>query len=163
MNSEIYTLSQELISQALEKGITFSFAESCTGGLLGAAITEIPGASAVFLGSAVTYSNASKMSLLGVTREVLEKYGAVSEQCAIQMALGSKRAYGSDFAISTTGVAGPDGGSIDKPVGTVWFGYAAGDKSCAFRKQFTGNRSLVRESSVFTVLLLLQKELNDTV
>ena len=159
MKEEISALSDELVSLASEKNITMAFAESCTGGLIGASVTEISGASKVFLGSAVTYSNEAKQKILGVDHAVISRYGAVSEECALQMAAGSRRIFGSQIALSVTGVAGPDGGSPDKPVGTVWFGYASDEKECAFMRCFNGDRNYIRNATVQEALLFLVNEL----
>ena len=103
---------------------TLSVAESCTGGKIASLITSLPGASNYFYGSVTSYDNSVKHNILGVSNEILTSYGAVSKECAEAMALGVKKALGTDYAISTTGIAGPDGGSADKPVGTVWIGVA---------------------------------------
>jgi PncC family amidohydrolase len=106
------------------RGLTVSCAESCTGGQLAAVITTVPGASKVFPGGVVAYSNGVKRSLLEVPAEVLEQHGAVSLECAAAMARGCQHGFATDFALSTTGIAGPDGGTPEKPVGLVWFGWA---------------------------------------
>ena len=105
-----------------------SAAESCTGGLIGYSITDIPGASDVFLGSAVTYSNESKENILGVKHQTLLQYGAVSEETAREMVLGSIEVYQSDIAVSVTGIAGPGGATPDKPVGLVYIAVADGPR-----------------------------------
>lgn len=138
------SLQEAVISAAEEKRKTVSLAESCTGGLIGAALTEVPGSSKVFLGSAVTYSNASKERILGVDGRIFETDGAVSEACAKAMAEGSRRVYGSDFALSVTGIAGPDGGSPEKPVGIVWFCLVDDRGAAPFMRSFSGDRAQVR-------------------
>jgi PncC family amidohydrolase len=116
-------------------------AESCTGGRLAAAFTESAGASDYFLGGVVAYSNEVKIASLGVYREVLEQQGAVSREVAMQMAAGVQRLTGADYAIATTGVAGPGGGSASKPVGTVWIAVALPDGSTSARvHRFSGSR-----------------------
>ena len=142
----------ELINKARERNIKFACAESCTGGLVGAELTEIPGSSDVFNGSAVTYSNEAKQDILGVSKETLKNFGAVSEQCAAEMANGALRIYRADLAISITGIAGPDGGSESKPVGTVCFGVATHDKTFTFTQHFSGTRREIREASVQTAI-----------
>lgn len=117
-------LPELFLKLANEKNIRFSFAESCTGGLLSSLITDIPGSSKTFMGSSVTYINQAKMDLLGVKSETLELVGAVSEETAEQMAIGSLKAYHSQIAVSTSGIAGPGGGTTQKPVGTLSFGWA---------------------------------------
>jgi nicotinamide-nucleotide amidase len=108
----------------IESDATIGTAESCTGGFVANQIVNIPGSSQYFEGSVVSYSNAVKINILGVSRETLEDYGAVSEQTAKEMAEGARRALKTTYAISTTGIAGPDGGTAEKPVGTVWIACA---------------------------------------
>jgi PncC family amidohydrolase len=114
----------EVVRELQTRGLTVSCAESCTGGQLAAIITSVPGASKIFPGGIVAYSNNVKRALLEVPAEVLEQHGAVSLECAAAMALGCQHGFATDFALSTTGVAGPDGGTPEKPVGLVWFGWA---------------------------------------
>lgn len=137
-----------LINILTEKGYTISFAESCTGGMFGAAITEKPGSSAYFLGSAVTYSDESKENILGVCKETLEDFGAVSYQVAEEMALGSKRIYGSDYAVAITGIAGPEGATDIKPVGRVYIAVTDGEDINVRENNFKGSRVQVRQASV---------------
>ncbi len=124
----------------LDKQLTLSTAESCTGGKIASLITLIPGSSRYFKGSVVAYSNEVKQNLLGVSGEDLEKYGAVSETVVLQMANGVKHAIKTSCAIATSGIAGPDGGSPEKPVGTVWIAASCNEKTIARKFQFTGNR-----------------------
>lgn len=159
MNGEIYNLASRLVAIASEKGVTIAFAESCTGGLIAASITDVPGASAVFLGSAVTYSNEAKHDILGVSASTLSERGAVSSECAGQMAAGARRIYGSDVALSVTGIAGPDGGSAEKPVGTVWFGFASRNKNISFVRRFDGGRDDIRKATVMTAISAVIEEL----
>lgn len=119
----------------------FTFAESCTGGLVASCMTAIPGVSAMFPGSVVTYGNRAKIEQLAVTPETLERHGAVSGECAAEMARGALRRFGARLAVSVTGIAGPDGGSPFKPVGTVWFAVAARDGGMRLRRGFYPNRS----------------------
>ena len=147
----------EYIAQALtEKKQTITCAESCTGGLLAAALTSIPGSSAFFERSFVTYSNQAKKQLLNVTEETLRHYGAVSEETVREMALGALIAAKSDYALSISGIAGPDGGTADKPVGTVWFGFATKRRIWAKQYQFSGNREQVRQQAVQYALAILE-------
>ena len=155
MSDEICELSRLLVETAAQKDILISFAESCTGGLIGASITEVPGASEVFLGSAVTYCNQAKHSILGVDEHTLATAGAVSEECARQMAAGSRFLYRADMSMSVTGIAGPDGGTAEKPVGTVWFGFASAVGTEAFVRHFSGGRDEVREAAVKEVLTFM--------
>ena len=117
---DVEGLEYAVVDLLREKGITLATAESCTGGLVSRKITNVPGSSECFLGGAVTYTNELKSELLGVGVEVLEKYGAVSRQCAEQMARGAAEYLGADIGVSVTGIAGPGGGSEEKPVGTVY-------------------------------------------
>jgi nicotinamide-nucleotide amidase len=120
-------------------------AESCTGGLIAACLTEIPGSSAWFERGFVTYSNLAKQEMLAVPEELLAQFGAVSEEVALAMATGALHHSAGHIAVSVTGIAGPDGGSIEKPVGTVCFGWATRDsKRQTLRKQFSGTRQEVR-------------------
>jgi len=128
-------------------------AESCTGGWLAKAITDLAGSSAWFERGFVTYSNDAKRELLGVSEETLERYGAVSEQTAREMSEGALRNSRGDIAIAVTGVAGPDGGTIDKPVGTVWSAWQRrGAQASAARYCFEGDRERVRRASVIAAL-----------
>ncbi|MBQ6971976.1 MAG: nicotinamide-nucleotide amidohydrolase family protein [Synergistaceae bacterium] len=153
------SIADAVLIEARAKGFRVSCAESCTGGLVGAALTDIAGSSDVFNGSAVTYSNDAKRGILGVKAETLRDFGAVSEECACEMAEGSRRVYGADFAVSTTGIAGPDGGSESKPVGTVWFGIAGADGVRAVKRVLPGSRAEVRTRAVRFALAELWKEI----
>ena len=152
MNDDPRKLAERLVAEASSRGLKISFAESCTGGLIAASVTDIPGASGVFLGSAVTYSNEAKRDILGVDVSVMAEHGAVSAMCAEKMAEGARRIFGSDMALSVTGVAGPDGGSKEKPVGTVWFGISIENATYTFKEKFNGERSDIRRSAVMEAL-----------
>ena len=129
---------QKVIGNILkERGMTVGVAESCTGGFLASLFTSLPGASEYFYGGVVSYDNSVKMNVLGVEKEVLETYGAVSQECAEQMAAGARKVLGTDYAIATTGIAGPDGGTPDKPAGTVWIAVATPEGVTS--KKFTFN------------------------
>lgn len=145
-------LALRVIEIFREKGLSLALAESCTGGMIAETITNVAGASDIFYGSAVTYVNSAKEHILGVARETLEKHGAVSSECAEEMACGARSVYGADVAMSVTGIAGPGGGSAAKPVGTVWFGLAAKDDAETFRRRFDGDRAAVRRQTVEEVL-----------
>ncbi|WP_300263304.1 CinA family protein [uncultured Cloacibacillus sp.] len=145
-------LASRVIEIFREKGLSLALAESCTGGMIAETITNVAGASDIFYGSAVTYVNSAKEHILGVARETLEKHGAVSSECAEEMACGARSVYGADVAMSVTGIAGPGGGSEAKPVGTVWFGLAAKDDAETFRRRFDGDRAAVRRQTVEEVL-----------
>ena len=132
-------------------------AESCTGGWIGKTITDVPGSSAWYLGGVVVYSNLLKQALLGVHASTLAAHGAVSEEVAREMALGALEVLGGDVALSVTGIAGPDGGLPDKPVGTVWFGWAWRTpdhtlETRTARELFSGDRDAVRRQSVARAL-----------
>jgi nicotinamide-nucleotide amidase len=147
--------AEKLVSLLSEKGFKVSFAESCTGGLLGATLTSVSGASAVFDGSLVSYANEVKNQKLGVDKSVLSTVGAVSEECARQMALGACKMFSSDCAAAITGIAGPSGGSAEKPVGLVWFGVASKFDSRTEKMIFPGDRDSVRGSAIEHALCLL--------
>lgn len=128
---------EKLLEKLNEKGLTLGAAESCTGGMICQTVTGTPGASAVFLGGVVSYANEVKINVLGVSPKVLTEKGAVCEEVAGMMAEGVRRAVGCDIGISTTGIAGPGGGSAEKPVGTVCFGIAS-DKGCRTYTRYFG-------------------------
>lgn len=153
------TLEQALVQAAMTAGVSLATAESCTGGLVGGAITEVAGSSAVYRGGVVSYSNEAKASLLGVPEGLLAEYGAVSEPVARAMAEGARVRLGADVAVSVTGIAGPDGGTADKPVGLVWFAVASRSGTEVHEKRFQGgSRSSVRMRAVATALDLLRLE-----
>ena len=134
------------------RGETVTFAESCTGGLLCGAFVDCAGASDCLKESYVTYANEAKENLLGVKSETLARCGAVSGECAREMALGAARAAGADWAVSVTGIAGPGGGTAEKPVGTVWIGVAHGGAAQAREYHFRGQRQWIRKLSVVNAL-----------
>ncbi|RTK92939.1 MAG: CinA family protein [Rickettsiales bacterium] len=154
-------LKNELIAlvQKIKDNYTgnITTAESCTGGMLAAYLTSISGSSAYFAGGIISYSNEAKIKLLNVKSETLAIYGAVSEQVAIEMALGAKEINNSDIAISVTGIAGPRGGTDDKPVGMVCFGLFFNDQVTAYTHYFKGNREQVRMQSCKMALNLIVK------
>ena len=141
--------------------LTISTAESCTGGLLGAILTSIPGSSTYFQGSIVAYSNYQKMNLLKINEKTLQNYGAVSEQCAIEMAKNLKDIMKTNISISITGIAGPEGGTEKKPVGTVFSAIFFNDKENVYKYQFSGNRNLIRILTVRTIIENLLKMLEN--
>lgn len=144
--------------QALNHTVTC--AESCTGGMLAAELTRLPGSSAWFNMGYVTYSNHAKQQLLKVNETTLQHYGAVSEECVREMALGALIDAKADYALSISGIAGPSGGSADKPVGTVWFGLAAKQRIWAKHKVFTGERNQIRQQAVDFALQFLHSYLH---
>ena len=133
-------------------GKTLVTAESCTGGAIGAALTAVPGSSAVYKGGIISYTNEIKESLLGVSREVLKQFGAVSAPVARAMALGARNALGTDIAVSVTGLAGPSGDDFGNPVGTVFIGYADENRCLSRQFLFEGDRDAVRIQTVEAAL-----------
>lgn len=149
---------EELLPELLlEKRMTLALAESCTGGLIAKTITDRPGSSTYFAGSAVTYSNRSKQDLLDVPEEVLITSGAVSEACALAMADGARRAFQASIAVSVTGIAGPDGGSAEKPVGTVYAAITTATDRTTFQLFYPMDRDRIREYTTRTVLFRLYR------
>jgi nicotinamide-nucleotide amidase len=139
---------------------TLALAESCTGGLASSMLTDVPGSSHYFLGSIVSYGNAAKEALLDVGPDTLRAHGAVSEEAAREMAIGARRRFDADLAVSITGIAGPDGGSPEKPVGTVFFALADRDGvAAASRRLFVGDRSVVRRAACLHAFEMLRRRL----
>ncbi|HUY28644.1 MAG TPA: nicotinamide-nucleotide amidohydrolase family protein, partial [Candidatus Binataceae bacterium] len=136
---------EEVVGRLLtEKKLKLAIAESCTGGLIGHRLTNIPGSSNYLLADLVTYSNDAKASILGVHPATLEKFGAVSEECVREMAAGARKRLGADLAIATSGIAGPDGGTADKPVGTVCIALDSDGVTASRRYQMRGTRDWVK-------------------
>ena len=146
----------------VERGATLSTAESCTGGFVANQITSVPGSSAYYEGSVVSYSNAIKMHILGVSRQTLEDYGAVSEQTAREMAEGVRQKLNTTYAIATTGIAGPDGGTPEKPVGTVWIACATPKETFTQLLTLRSNRKVNTEMTSTYALNLLRKTILKT-
>ncbi len=139
---------------------TVALAESCTGGMVSSLLTDVPGSSEYFLGSIVSYANSAKEALLAVDGETLSERGAVSEEAAVAMAAGARERFDADVAVSITGIAGPDGGSAEKPVGTVFFGLAGRDGRTATKKRlFVGDRGVVRRAASIQALEMLRRYL----
>jgi len=154
------TLAGAIVKRLAEDGRTLATAESCTGGLVAEAIVAVAGASRVFRGGVVAYANDIKTSVLGVPVETLERAGAVSEETAVAMARGARERLGADVAIATTGVAGPDGGTPEKPVGLVWFAIASADGEVETRRfTYPGNRTDIRERATVGALGLMWRTL----
>jgi nicotinamide-nucleotide amidase len=148
-------LAERLQGICLGRGLTIALAESCTGGLVAAALTEIPGSSGYFLGGVVSYADAAKASLLGVPEASLAAHGAVSAQVARAMATGIRERLGTSLAASVTGIAGPDGGTPEKPVGLTYVGVADERGTDVRRYTWTGDREVNRHESARAVLELL--------
>ncbi|MEQ1929557.1 MAG: nicotinamide-nucleotide amidohydrolase family protein [Parvularculaceae bacterium] len=159
--AEIRALAESIVALGTARGLKVATAESCTGGMIAAALTDIAGSSAVFDRGFVTYSNEAKTELLGVPAALVERHGAVSQEVAGAMAEGALGLSRADVAVSVTGIAGPSGGSAEKPVGLVWFGLAArGMATRTERREFSGrSRALVRTRSVETALMLIENAL----
>ena len=138
------------------RGLKLAVAESCTGGLIGHRLTNVPGSSEYFLGGIVAYSYEAKQSLLGVSGLTLARFGAVSEETAREMALGARRALGAHLALSVTGIAGPGGATPDKPVGLTWIALSTPDLTRAARFIWRGDRSANKEASAQAALEMLQ-------
>lgn len=155
------TLAEVVLDRARAAGWKIATAESCTGGLVGGALTAIAGSSDVYVGGAITYSNEMKTTLIGVDPSLVETLGAVSDAVALSMADGVRHATDADLAVAVTGIAGPGGGSPEKPVGTVWFAIAGPDGCRAEMRRFPGDRDGVRERAVVTALDLLRRSLPD--
>jgi len=162
-HDSIRKLAEALVSELKEAGKAVATAESCTGGWVSKAITDIAGSSAVFGYGITTYSNGAKESIIGVQSKTLDEHGAVSAEVVEEMAKGTLRLSGADIAVAVSGVAGPDGGTEEKPVGTVWFAWAVRDGTKALvdsrLEKFSGDRELVREASVAYALQGLRERI----
>jgi nicotinamide-nucleotide amidase len=148
-------LAERLQGICLGRGLTVSLAESCTGGLVAAAITEVPGSSGYFVGGVVSYADSAKAGLLGVPEATLAAHGAVSAQVALAMAVGARERLGTSLAASVTGIAGPDGGTAEKPLGLTYVGVADGAGTDVRRFTWPGDREVNRHESARAVLELL--------
>ena len=148
------SLAPQVVRQFTEKGMTLGTAESLTAGLIAATVADVSGASAVLMGGVVSYDPRVKHEVLGVSQEVIDTVGVVSEACALQMADGARKLLKVDVALSATGVAGPTGGTAENPVGTVWLGVSTAEGTIARRFQFDGDRQNVRRQTAETALRL---------
>ncbi len=149
------TQAEKLVELLKAQGKTCATAESCTGGGIGAALTDVPGASAVYVGGVISYANDVKERVLGVSAETLRTVGAVSSETAAQMAQGARELLGADLAVSVTGIAGPDGGTAEKPVGTVWFGISTALGTRTEKALFMGDRESIRAQTIRHALGIL--------
>lgn len=157
------SLVRDVFDALAARNIMLATAESCTGGMIAAAITDIAGSSAVFDRGFVTYSNAAKIAMLGVSAETLERHGAVSRETALEMAAGALKHSDAGIAVSVTGIAGPGGGSPEKPIGLVWFGIAGlGLPAAAEMRRFDGDRAAIRAAAVSTAFELVRARLGDS-
>jgi nicotinamide-nucleotide amidase len=152
MTKQIAELINDLAALLSEKQLKVCTAESCTGGLIAKSFTDLPGSSAWFERGFVTYSNESKIEMLGVSGSIIDYYGAVSEPVATAMAVGALKHSHADYSIAVTGVAGPGGGSDEKPVGTVWIGIANQSETRTQKFLFDGNREMIRLLTMRTVI-----------
>lgn len=143
---------EDLVLMLIKAGLHITTAESCTGGMISSTLVNVSGASSIFDEAYVTYANESKTKLLGVPASVIEEYGAVSKQTAYYMAVGAAKGANADVAIAVTGIAGPDGGSDEKPVGTVYAGVYFNGNVNVFRYNFTGDRFTVRSKTTKNVI-----------
>lgn len=162
INDNEQTLEETLLDEMKNLNLSLALAESCTGGYVSHLITEIPGSSQVFLGSIVSYDNSVKVNSLGVEQKTLNDFGAVSEQTAIEMAEGVRQKLGSSYSIAITGIAGPGGGSVEKPVGTVWVSIAGIKKTYTFKYLFKNSRNgtIIRASknALYQLIQLVREE-----
>jgi PncC family amidohydrolase len=152
----VSALAAEVGELLRKRSLTLSVAESCTGGKIGDMLTDVPGSSDYFLGGIVSYSNQAKVDQLGVKRKSLDSVGAVSEEVAIQMVSGAIRAFGSDVAVSTTGIAGPTGATSEKPLGLVYIAVGSEKASVCAREVFKGGRLAVKEQAAVKALEMLK-------
>ncbi len=152
MDEPLEVLVGELLVQ---RGQRLAVAESCTGGLISHRITDIVGSSRYFLGSVTSYANEAKMKILSVSQETLEAHGAVSAETVLQMARGVRNLFEANFGISTSGIAGPTGGTPDKPVGTTWIGFSSAEGEEARHFLFQGDRLAIKEQAAQAALQIL--------
>jgi nicotinamide-nucleotide amidase len=163
-NKFIYGVDEESLEEVLgrilaERKLTIAIAESCTGGMIAHKITNVPGSSRYFERAIVAYSNQSKINQLHVPKELIEKHGAVSKEVAEAMALGIRQNAGTDIGISTTGIAGPTGGTGEKPVGLVWIGYSDANETIAQKFNFGDGRLRVKERASQTAIDLVRRKI----
>ncbi|SDB05668.1 nicotinamide-nucleotide amidase [Pseudidiomarina indica] len=157
VSQSVQELAVDLSQWLLQRGWQVVTAESCTGGGIGYAMSAIAGSSNWFAGGFITYSNELKQRLVGVPATTLSRYGAVSAETAAAMAQGALQHSGADLAIAVTGVAGPSGGTPEKPVGLVWFGLAWAEHCITWSQQFEGDRAAIREATIAEALLSFKK------
>ncbi|WP_300378012.1 CinA family protein [Brachyspira sp.] len=156
IKKQIEEKSNNTVQLLINRKLKITSAESCTGGLFASSITSVSGSSECFEGSFVTYSNEIKNKMINVKEETLNKYGAVSEECVLEMSENSRKIMESDISIAISGIAGPSGGTDEKPVGLVWICLASKGYIKAYKNIFKGDRNLVREQSVLFALNLVE-------
>lgn len=161
MNAQKQTIEEEVVQLLIRKNLSITTAESCTGGLIAGTLVNVAGVSGQFQEGYITYSNEAKEKLLGVSHETLVEFGAVSSQTAEEMARGVRNAAEADISIVSTGIAGPDGGTEDKPVGLVYLACCYKEQVVVEQHIFKGNRQMVRRSAVDTALKLVRKILQE--
>ena len=159
MNTKQYKTAEQIVKSLKQNNCKICSAESCTGGGIAKALTDVPGCSEVFAGGVVAYSNAIKTRLLSVPEKMLEKYGAVSEKVVKEMVDNAKKIFDTDFCVASTGIAGPSGGTPEKPIGTVWLAVATPGKTIAEKNIFKGGREKIRKRTITRALELLSKEI----
>lgn len=160
MMTNLKETSKKLFSVLTENKVTFGTAESCTGGLIAKTVTDLSGISEYYFGTVVSYSNSVKQNVLKVREDTLKKFGAVSSQTATQMAEGAREVLGCDYAVSTTGIAGPTGGTKEKPVGLVYIACACkGKKTTVTENHFSGTRKQIREQATEKALCMLIEQI----
>ena len=155
--SDALTPEEAVVTLLRETNMTLSTAESCTGGMISQLLASVPGASEYYLGSVTSYANSVKENVLGVPSEIIEKYGAVSSECVAKMAEGVKKITGSDYSVATSGIAGPGGGTPDKPVGLVWIGVCSLTGTETFSIVYKNDRKRNIERFAATALDFLRK------
>ncbi len=161
-DEELSVLSAEIGQLLKQEGTSITTAESCTGGWIAKVITDTAGSSAWFDRGFITYSDAAKKALTGVSATTLIQHGAVSEACVREMAQGALVAAQANYAISVSGIAGPDGGTAQKPVGTVWFGFAAAlGYQKSWLQRFNGDRQQIRRQATFRALQILREQISE--
>ena len=159
MNTKQYKIAEQIVNLLTQNNCKVCSAESCSGGGIAKALTSVPGCSEVFAGGVVAYSNAIKVRLLSVPEKMIEKCGAVSEKVVIEMADNTARVFDADFCIASTGIAGPSGGTMKKPIGTVWLAVATPKNIIILENLFKGNRERIREQTITHGLELLKNEI----
>ena len=159
LHDSSHTVAEEVILLLKERACSLALAESCTGGLIAKLMTDVPGSSEVFFGGVVSYANSAKHDLLGVSEDTLSRFGAVSSECAAEMLEGAALKFHADCAVSVTGIAGPDGGTPEKPVGLVFIGVRCFDQILVKEYRFRGSRSQIRERTAAVALNTLRRML----
>lgn len=155
MDQHLLILSNQAARIFNERNLTVSTAESCTGGLLSHVLTSVSGSSQYFIGGVIAYSNEIKEKVLGVPHSILVEHGAVSQRTAMAMATGIRQKFHTDIGLSTTGIAGPTGGTLEKPVGLVWIGISTPEKTLAYENHFSSERDENKHQTVSVVLSIL--------